>query len=110
MSKKKTDVQMANALLTTYQKFYLDKYGLKPTINRYRDKWGMLDVMQELQFDGTLEAMEYFFRLPMEHTLQQFYSNYDKIVAAKERKAKDDLHRKHLLEKTKRLMEERSES
>lgn len=48
-------------LLTHYQSLYKDKYGKVPTINKFREKWGMQDVIDSVGFERAKELLNYYF-------------------------------------------------
>jgi len=93
-------------LISAYQAMYKDKYGKSPTINKFREKWAMQDVIDSVGFDRAKELLEYYFTLNKGgHPLQFFFYNFDKMDAIKVESDKDKEKRKMLLEQTKRLVE-----
>lgn len=89
-----------------YQSLYKDKYGKVPTINKFREKWAMQDVIDSVGFDRARELLEYYFTLNKNgHPLQFFFYNFDKMDAIKVESDKDKEKRRLLLEQTKKLVE-----
>ena len=93
-------------LITLYQSLYKDKYGRVPTINKFREKWAMQDVIDSVGFDRARQLLEYYFTLNKNgHPLQFFFYNFDKMDSIKVESDKDKEKRKLLLEQTKKLVE-----
>lgn len=93
-------------LISLYQSLYKDKYGRVPTINKFREKWAMQDVIDSVGFDRAKELLEYYFTLNKNgHPLQFFFYNFDKMDSIKVESDKDKEKRKLLLEQTKKLVE-----
>ncbi len=94
-------------LLTEYGKLYEARYGRKPVINKYREKWGMRDAIDEIGEANVRECLKYYLSVnPQDgHSLPYFYSNFDKIFDLINRKKEDAVIRRQLREKTRRLVE-----
>ena len=72
--------QQANALITKYVKLYTDRYGTAPTVNRYRDKWGFTDMLNDLGKADAEKVLVYFFALRLtDHTLIALFRSYDEL-------------------------------
>ena len=94
-------------LLTMYQNLYKDKYGKAVTINKFREKWAMQDVIDSVGFDRAKELLEYYFGLTKNgHPLQFFFYNFDKMDELKKEIEKDKERRRLLLEETKKMVEQ----
>lgn len=92
--------------MTLYQNLYKDKYGKPVTINKFREKWAMQDVIDSVGFDKACELLNYYFALPKSgHPLQYFFLNFDKIEKTKSEIEADAEHRKKLREATKLMVE-----
>ena len=90
-----------------YQNLYKDKYGRAVTINKFREKWAMQDVIDSIGFDRTKELLEYYFELTKNgHPLQFFFYNFDKMDQLKNEIEKDKEKRRLLLEETKKMVEQ----
>lgn len=97
-------------LLTHYQSLYRDKYGKVPTINKFREKWGMQDVIDSVGFERAKELLNYYFTTgKLGHPIQFFYYNFDKIDQINKEIEKDKANRRMLREATKKLVEEGEE-
>jgi hypothetical protein len=90
-----------------YQNLYKDKYGKPVTINKFREKWAMQDVIDSVGFDRAKELLEYYFGLTKNgHPLQFFFYNFDKMDELKKEIEKDKEKRRLLLEETKKMVEQ----
>ena len=93
-------------LLTLYQNLYKEKYGRAVTINKFREKWAMQDVIDSVGMDKAKELLVYYFKTAKSgHPLSFFFYNFDKIDYLKTEREKDAKHRKLLLQATKELVE-----
>jgi len=94
-------------LITHYQNLYRDKYGKIPTVNKFREKWGMQDVIDSVGFTRTRELLDYYFKTSKNgHPLQFFFYNFDKIDQVNKEIIKDKTNRVLLREATKKMVEE----
>ncbi len=94
-------------LITHYQNLYKDKYGKIPTVNKFREKWGMQDVIDSVGFTRTRELLDYYFKTSKNgHPLQFFFYNFDKIDQVNKEIIKDKTNRVLLREATKKMVEE----
>ena len=94
-------------LITHYQNLYKDKYGKIPTVNKFREKWGMQDVIDSVGFTRTRELLDYYFKTSKTgHPLQFFFYNFDKIDQVNKEIIKDKTNRVLLRQATKKMVEE----
>ena len=94
-------------LIGLYQNLYKEKYGRVPTMNKFREKWAMQDVIDSVGFDRAQELLIYYFSLTKNgHPLQFFFYNFDKMDALKIEIEKDKEKRRLLLEETKKMVEQ----
>jgi hypothetical protein len=94
-------------LLTLYQNLYRDKYNKPVTINKFREKWAMQDVIDSVGYTRAKELLEYYFGLTKNgHPLQFFFYNFDKMDLVKTEIEKDKEKRRLLLEETKKMVEQ----
>ena len=94
-------------LLSLYQSLFKEKYGRVPTINKFREKWAMQDVIDSVGYDRAKELLEYYFGLTKNgHPLQFFFYNFDKMDSLKIEIEKDKDKRRLLLEETKKMVEQ----
>jgi len=94
-------------LLSQYEKLYLSKYGVKPRINKYRDKWGMESMIDDLGVEKARIVLDLYFKTVSSdrHSLSFLYNNYDKIVTFSVIKEKDAERRRAILEETRKRVE-----
>jgi len=74
-------------------------------VNRYRDKWGMNDILESYGLEDAKYLIEYYFKTGGNHTLQFLFRNYDIIYDMMQRRAEDDRKRIELREETRKRME-----
>ncbi len=80
----------AYTLLSKYTKFYTGRYGSTPVVNKYREKWGMQDVIDSVGSIRALELLEYYFRVDKPgHPLVWFYQNFDRLAEIEEQQRRD---------------------
>ena len=93
-------------LLSLYSNLYKDKYNKIPTMNKFREKWAMQDVIDSVGFDRAKELLEYYFVINKNgHPLQFFFYNFDKMDTLKKEIDRDRLNRQRLLKETKEMVE-----
>ena len=93
--------------MTLYQNLYKDKYNKAVTINKFREKWAMQDVIDSVGYTRAKELLEYYFGLNKNgHPLQFFFYNFDKMDLVKTEIEKDKEKRRLLLEETKKMVEQ----
>lgn len=103
----KSDPKLSYSLLSLYEHLYTEKYGKKPVVNRYREKWGMHDVIESVGFNRAKELLEYYFRISKNgHPLMWFFNNFDVMDRMMDQRAEDDEHRKKLRGLTKQMVQE----
>lgn len=89
-----------------YQDLYKQKYGKPITLNKFREKWGMQDVIDSVGFDRAKLLLQYYFETQKGgHPIQFFFYNFDRIDAAISERDKDKERRRLLLEETKHMVE-----
>ena len=93
-------------LLSLYSNLYEGMYSTKPTINRYKEKWAMQDVIDSIGFERSKNVLYYYFETgKSRHPLNFFYNNFERIedmmIQIKEDKARNT----RLLQETKNRME-----
>ena len=76
------------------------------TINKFREKWAMQDVIDSVGYDRAVELLKYYFKTAKSgHTLNFFYNNFDRIDNLEKEIKKDKAVRSVLLEETKKMVE-----
>jgi len=101
-----TPQQQAHALITYFEKTYEDKYHRKPKVNRVADKWGFLDILQDLDSKRVQQLIDFYFMTGGTHTIKNFMFNYDSLLEGLEEKEQDVAARRKLRQETKRRMEQ----
>ena len=85
---------------------YKEKYNKVVTINKFREKWAMQDVIDSVGYDRAVELLKYYFKTAKSgHPLNFFYNNFDRIDQLEKEIKKDKAVRSILLEETKKMVE-----
>ena len=93
-------------LIGLYENLYQERYGKKPRVNKFREKWAMQDVIDSVGFERAKELVVYYFKTSKSgHPLNFFFYNFDKIDYLKAEIEKDITKRRILREETKRMVE-----
>ena len=93
-------------LISFYETLYFQKYGKKPRLNKFREKWAMQDVIDSVGYDRAKELLEYYFKTSKSgHPLSFFFYNFDRIDQVQSEIEKDKANRIMLREQTKKLVE-----
>jgi hypothetical protein len=93
-------------LIGIYEKLYFEKYGKKPRLNKFREKWAMQDVIDSVGYDRARELIEYYFKTSKNgHPLNFFFYNFDRIDQVESDARRDKANRAMLREQTKKLVE-----
>ena len=93
-------------LLTQYQNLYKERYGKVPTINKFREKWAMQDVIDSVGYDRAKELLLYYFKTGKTgNPLNLFYNNFDRMYSFMKGSEADKESRRKLREATKKLVE-----
>jgi hypothetical protein len=98
--------QQAQALLTLFIGLYEDKYGVKPTLNRYRLKWGAVDFIDSVGYTEAKAIVEYYMTVSTNHSFEYLLQSFDKIDTMRKERNSDDERRARLREETRRRVEE----
>jgi hypothetical protein len=93
-------------LIGLYESLYLEKYGKRPRINKFREKWAMQDVIDSVGYERSKDLLIYYFKTSKSgHPLNFFFYNFDKIDYLKTEIEKDITNRRVLREATKKMVE-----
>jgi len=102
----KTKTKKVNALMTRYIQLYEDKYGRKPKFNRYTEKWGFIDMLDDLGFEA-MPTLEYYFTLSgRNHTTLDLFRNSSDLNEWRVQDIEDEENRRLLAIQTKKRVEE----
>lgn len=103
----KTKAQKAHALVTLYVTNWQTKYGKKPQINRFRDRWGFEAMIDDLGYDRAREIISFYFRTERTgHPVDWMLYNYDNINATYEEIKRDEEKRAKIRAETARRVRE----
>lgn len=92
--------------MTQYQNLYKERYGKVPTLNKFREKWAMQDVIDSVGYDRAKELLSYYFKTGKSgHPLNFFYNNFDRMDSFMKGSEADKESRRRLREATKKLVE-----
>jgi hypothetical protein len=93
-------------LIGIYLSMYKERYNKSLTVNKFREKWAMQDVIDSVGFDRAVELLQYYFKTNKSgHPLNFFYNNFDRIDQLEKEIKKDKAVRSVLLEETKKMVE-----
>jgi len=93
-------------LISLYLSLYKERYNKSLTINKFREKWAMQDVIDSVGYDRAVELLVYYFKTSKSgHPLNFFFYNFDKIDYLKAEIEKDITNRRVLREATKKMVE-----
>lgn len=93
-------------LIGLYLSLYKEKYNKAITINKFREKWAMQDVIDSVGFERAKELLIYYFATNKQgHPLNFFYNNFDRIDMLNKEIKKDKINRSLLLDATKKMVE-----
>ncbi len=93
-------------LISLYLSLYKERYNKAVTINKFREKWAMQDVIDSVGYDRAVELLKYYFKTAKSgHPLNFFYNNFDRIDQLEKEIKKDKAVRSILLEETKKMVE-----
>jgi hypothetical protein len=93
-------------LISLYLSLYKERYNKSLTINKFREKWAMQDVIDSVGYDRSVELLKYYFKTNKSgHPLNFFYNNFDRIDQLEKDIKKDKAVRSVLLGETKKMVE-----
>lgn len=93
-------------LIGLYLSLYKERYNKTITINKFREKWAMQDVIDSVGYERAKELLIYYFATNKQgHPLNFFYNNFDRIDALNKEIKKDKINRSILLGETKKMVE-----
>lgn len=101
MASQATLNKQANALISLYIKEYTDKYKRAPQVNRYREKWGFISMVEDLGYERAREVVSYYFTTGnVGHAVQKLLQNYDRYSRTLTEIAEDKVRRAELRRET----------
>lgn len=104
-------MKAAQALITYYVKKYTEKYGTQPNLNRYREKYGMADVVDSVGYDRGKVIMDYYFDKVEKpgHPIIFYFYNFDKIDTLMKQLDEENIKRKEVMRRTAERVKEFNE-
>lgn len=107
----KAENQLAFSLLNIYAKEYESKYGRPCQMNKFRDKWAMLDLIDSVGYERAKELIAYYFKTTSNnrHSLQWFMYNFDRLDDMLGKLEADKVRREKIRAATREMVENESE-
>lgn len=96
------------ALIDLYVLLYTQKMNRKPSVNKYRDKWGFGDMVDSLEYERSVEVLKYYFSLDRsDYPLNYLFNNFDRLDEKITERDKDREYRKKLMKQTQERVEDK---
>ena len=90
------------ALLSRFNKFYLQRYEQKSNMNLNVEQWAADALVESYGIKGCYDLLDYYFRIAQEPSWNYFAYNAEKILSGKlevEQDKKDRQYRRELARK-----------
>ena len=102
-----TVAKQAYALISLYEKCFQEVYPYKPTVNRFRVKWGFQDMVTDLGYSDARDTVEYYFRTSKTgHPIDFLLNNYEKVFQFMNERKNDEEKREELRRQTEQNVRE----
>lgn len=104
-----TKTQQAHGLYSYFAKKYKETVGRPYEGNKFRDKWGFLDMLDDLGEEESKKVIDWYFQTPRtedEFDAADLHRNYDKLHEARMDHAEDMKRIFEHMEQTKKKVEE----
>lgn len=92
--------QQAQALVTYFLDAYKKANGFTLTANRYRVKWGMLDVIESVGYAKAKDLIDYYMTCDAQHTFEEFFNSFDRLDGMASESQRDAERRARLRRET----------
>jgi hypothetical protein len=104
----KDSAKDAFIVLGHYAKAYESRYGIKPTINKYKEKWAAQSFVEDYGIEKVKEVIDFYVsRLSKDkHPIAWLFNNFDNVLQSYESEIKDLELRRERREETMRLRKE----
>lgn len=91
----------AYQLLKLFDTYYKAKYGEQYRGNRHADKWGFMDMVEDLTFDGAVDVIEYYFKTNPRggHTRKHLMYHYHEYADTLDKLRKDKAMKRKILKR-----------
>lgn len=97
----------AFALLSDYVCLYKNRYGVPPLVNKYKEKWAMISLVEDFGAEDVANSLEYYFKTIKEgHPLNYFYNNFSSIHSSRISAERDNRIRAEQRKMTEKLRAE----
>lgn len=94
-------------LLNLYVTLYVDKYGKSPTMNRFKQKWGFIGIVEDYGLPKGREIVEYYFKTSrIGHPIDYLLYNYEKLYNIMQELARDEVRREEIRRETEQRVKE----
>jgi hypothetical protein len=102
----KTDTR-PYALIDLYVLVYSKRFNRKPTVNKYRDRWGFIDMIESIGYERCVEVVKYYVSLDKDsYSLSWLFNNFDRLDEIITERDADRARREKIRLKTKQRTEE----
>jgi|APGre2960657373_1045057.scaffolds.fasta_scaffold165380_1 hypothetical protein len=106
MARSNSDKE-AYSLISEYTRLYREKYGISPTINKYKEKWAFLSLIEDFGYENIEQTLSYYFKLTKDmHPLSWFVNNFSSLHISRIGAEKDAMLRSEQRRKTQELRAE----
>jgi hypothetical protein len=106
MARSNSDKE-AYSLISEYVRLYREKYGVSPTINKYKEKWAFISLAEDFGYEGVDKTLGYYFKLTKDmHPLGWFVNNFSTLHISRMNSEKDAMLRADQRKKTQELRAE----
>lgn len=99
--------KQAYQLIKLFDSYYKSKYGEAYKGNRHADKWGFVDMIDDLTFDGAVDVIEYYFKTSPRggHSRKHLHYHYHEYAQTLERLKRDKAQKRMILKRMKEQYE-----
>lgn len=95
-------------LIDLYAMLYQERYGKKPSVNKYSSRWGFLAMIEDLGYDESVTVLKHYFRLNRPgHNTGWLFNNYDSLYEEIKIIEEDRDRRRRLHARTEQMVRER---
>jgi hypothetical protein len=89
------------ALLGVFDKFYMEKFGRNPDINKYNEQWAADALLESFGKEGCYKALEYYFRVSDIPSWKSFSRGADRLLQSMQQEKEDAEYRRDMRKKAK---------
>lgn len=84
-----TDRNKRFALLSTFDKYFKDKYGQPPSYNKWSEQWAADALIDSYGYDGAMELLQYYCSVAQKLDWKYFSNHAQDIKDKKETYQRD---------------------